>query len=263
MKPQRKKKPGFKRRDNRSSPSRPVPNEPSTASLEQIRQLAPDPAAPIPAVILKTRISQAAVFRKQIGSVEGAKSSDLVAVYSPAKQLIGYGLYNARSEMALRMLWRSPELPTDVAWDEKLQPAIELRTDTLNLNECTDTYRVIHAEADGLPGLMIDRFGDVLSAEAFSLGMYTRATAIMDRLATKLGTKHTLVQTSPMFLSQEGFDPPTVASPGCPSEVIVQEFGTRFKVRFEGGHKTGFFCDQSENRHKLAQFCRGKTVLDL
>lgn len=233
------------------------------ASLSQIEQLSPDPTAPIPVVVVKNRISHAAVFRKMIDSVDGAKAGDLVAVYSKTKQLLGYGLYNSRSEMALRILWRSPELPTDEMWDAKLQPAVQLRRDILKLDDVTDTYRVVHAEADGLPGLVVDRFGDVLSAEAFSLGMYRRGTAILQRLAARLGTKHTIVQTSPQFKAQEGFDPPTIMSDGCPSEVIVQEYGTRFKVKFAGGHKTGFFCDQRENRRKLAEFCEGKSVLDL
>jgi 23S rRNA (cytosine1962-C5)-methyltransferase len=233
------------------------------AQLSQIERLAPDPAAPIPIVVVKNRVSHAAVFRKMIDSAEGAKPGDLVAVYTKTKQLLGYGLYNSRSEMALRMLWREPELPTDERWDHKLQTAVQLRRDVLKLDGHTDTYRVVHAEADGLPGLVIDRFGDVLSAEAFSLGMYRRGTAILQRLAAQLGTKHTIVQTSPMFKAQEGFDPPTVMSEGCPSEVIVQEYGTRFKVKFAGGHKTGFFCDQRENRRKLAEFCEGKSVLDL
>jgi len=231
--------------------------------LEQKQHLAPDPAAPIPIVTVKTRISQTAVFRKQIDSTDGAKPGDLVAVYSKSRQLLGYGLYNSRSEMALRMLWRSEELPTEASWDEKLRPAVGLRRDVLSLDDCADTYRVVHAEADGLPGLMVDRYGDVLSAEAFSLGLYQRANALLQRLADQLGTQHTMVQTSPRFLSQTGFDPPSVASPGCPAEVTVQEYGTRFKVRFSGGHKTGFFCDQRENRRKLAEFCGGRSMLDL
>lgn len=264
MKPQRPRHSSRPRHRDRSG-TKPGPPRSgnSTTSLEQLQQLAPDPAAPIPAVIVKNRISQTAVFRKQVDSVDGAGPGDLVAVYSKSKQLLGYGLYNSRSEMALRMLWRTPELPTETSWDEKLQPALLLRKNVLKVDECTDTYRVVHAEADGLPGLMIDRFGDVLSAEAFSLGMYRRATAILDRIAASLGTRHSIVQTSPQFLSQEGFDPPAVTSSGCPTEVVVQEYGTRFKVRFEGGHKTGFFCDQRENRHKLAEFCAGKSVLDL
>ncbi len=261
------------KKQHRPPPRRKTPNGPRRESpgfsdspggnLDQITQLAPDPTAPIPAVILKHRISQTAVFRKQIDSVDGARAGDLVAVYSKTKQLLGYGLYNSRSEMALRMLWRSSELPTDASWDDKLQSAVQLRRELLNVDKVADTYRIIHAEADGMPGLMVDRFGDVLSAEAFSLGMYRRASALLDRLAERLGTTHQIIQTSPHFQAQEGFDPSTITSPGCPTEVIVQEYGTRFKVKFEGGHKTGFFCDQRENRKKLAEFCESKTVLDL
>lgn len=235
----------------------------SQATLDQRVNLAPDPTAPIPAVVVNTRIAYTTVYRKQIKSVDGASPGDLTAVYSATGQLLGYGIYNPRSEMALRMLWRDPELPTDESWDSKLQSAVQLRHEILRLNDVTDTYRVIHAEADGLPGLMIDRFGDVLSAEAFSLGMYQRSELLLQRLAAQLGTQHTIVQTSPQFESQEGFNPQTVVSSGCPADVVVQEYGTRFKVRFEGGHKTGFFCDQRENRRKLADFCQDKTVLDL
>ena len=231
--------------------------------VDQIPELAPDPTASMPAVTLKAKFAYTSVFRKQIGSVEGAKPGDLVAVYSISKKLLGYGLYNPRSEMALRMLWQSPELPTLESWDQKLRAGSSLRQQILKLDDITDTYRVIHAESDGLPGLMIDRFGDVLSAEAFSLGMYLRGQAILDRLSPIMGTKHTIVQPSPRFANQEGTPAPTIMSDGCPREVVVQEFGTRFKVRFEGGHKTGFFCDQRENRKKLAEFCDGKSVLDL
>ena len=232
-------------------------------STEQVHQLAPDPSQSIPVVVVKNRISSTAVFRKMIDSVDGAKAGDLVAVYTKAKQLVGYGLYNSRSEMALRMLSRSQDLPDDNFWDRKLDNAVQLRRDILKLDEVTDTYRVVHAEADGLPGLVIDRFGDVLSAEAFSLGMYRRGIAILDRLAKRLGTKHTILQTSPLFSAQEGFHPATIKSQGCPDELVVQEYGTRFKVKFSGGHKTGFFCDQRDNRRQLASFCEGKSVLDL
>jgi 23S rRNA (cytosine1962-C5)-methyltransferase len=184
-------------------------------------------------------------------------------VYTAADELIGYGLYNPRSEIAVRMLWYSDELPNDDAWDQKLRAAVSLRHDVLRADRESDAYRVIHAESDGLSGLVIDKFDNVLSAEAFSLGMYQRAQAILERLAPMCGTKHTIVQTSPAFLSQEGCDPPTITSPDLPSQVTITEHGTRFRVRFEEGHKTGFFCDQRENRKRLAGFCEGKSVLDL
>ncbi|MFN8705678.1 MAG: class I SAM-dependent rRNA methyltransferase, partial [Planctomyces sp.] len=148
-------------------------------------------------------------------------------------------------------------------WDDKLRAAVSLRKDTLRLDEHSDAWRMIHAESDGLPGLIVDRFNDILSVEAFSLGMYQRAQKLMERLAPIAGTSHWLVRTSPQFLSQEGCDPPALSSPDCPTQTVIREFGTRFRVRFEGGHKTGFFCDQRDNRRRLAEFCRGRSVLDL
>jgi 23S rRNA (cytosine1962-C5)-methyltransferase len=226
-------------------------------------ELSPAARNAIPIVTVKNRISQTAVYRRQIGSVENAQSGDLVAVYSKTNQLLGYGLYNARSELAIRMMWRGRELPTDAAWFERLDQAVDLRQRILQLDRHTDTYRIVHAEADGLPGLMIDRFGDVLSAEAFSVGMLQRAHLLLNHLHQKLGTTHSIVQTSPQFEAQEGASAHSSASEGCPSSVVVQEYGTRFKVRFEGGHKTGFFCDQRENRKMLADFCEDQSVLDL
>lgn len=228
-----------------------------------VTELAPDPAAPIPVVYVKNRISQPLLYKKRIGRVKNARPGDLVAVYTEKEELIGYGLYNPRSEISVRMLWYDSELPTDDMWNAKLQAAVDLRRNVLRVEEESDSYRVVHSESDELSGLVVDRFGDVLSAEAFSLGMYQRAQAILDRMAPMLGTKHSIVQTSPAFNSQEGCEPPTMTSPDFPRQVIIKEHGTRFKVRFEGGHKTGFFCDQRENRKKLASFCEGKTVLDL
>lgn len=230
---------------------------------QSISQLAPEPSQPIPVVYVKNRISQPLLYRKRIGRVERARPGDLVAVYTEAEELIGYGLYNPRSEIAVRMLWYSEELPDDDAWDAKLKTAVALRRDILNIDRESDSYRVVHAESDGLSGLVIDKFGDVLSAEAFSLGMYQRAQAILDRLAPMCDAKHTIIQSSPAFNSQEGCEPPTITSPNLPQQVTIREHDIRFRVRFEGGHKTGFFCDQRENRKRLAKFCAGKTVLDL
>jgi 23S rRNA (cytosine1962-C5)-methyltransferase len=227
------------------------------------RPLSVDPSARIPIVTVSARVAQPLLYRKRVRRAENAKPGDLVAVYHEDQQLLGYGLYNPRSEIAVRMLWFDEELPGDEAWDAKMRQAVSLRRELLRLDNATDAYRVVHAEADGLSGLVVDRLGDVLSAEAFSLGMYQRAEAILARLAPLCGTQHTLVRTSPAFLSQEGADPPPFASPDLPAQVTIQEFGTRFRVRFEGGHKTGFFCDQRDNRRRLAEFSAGRSVLDV
>src|SRR4029078_3345726 len=115
-----------------------------------------------------------------------------------------------------------------------------LRRDTLKLDEQSEAYRLIHAEADGLPGLVVDRFGDVLVAECFSLGMYQRAEAIMAQLEPLVGTKHGVLRAAPMSSEHEGFTATPYGSAEVPTRTTIHEFGSRFRVNFAGGHKTGF-----------------------
>ena len=112
------------------------------------------------------------------------KAGDLVAVYAEQhSQPFGYGLFNTRSELCVRLLWHGSELPGDDAWRAKLAAASALRTTTLRLPTQASAWRVVHAEADGLSGLVVDNFAGVLSAEAFSLGMYQRGALLLPMLA--------------------------------------------------------------------------------
>jgi 23S rRNA (cytosine1962-C5)-methyltransferase len=245
----------------RATPPRSAPR--SAGSRIAQRPLGVDPSAAIPAVFVKSMSWHPILYRKRVAKVDaGARAGDLVAVYE-GEQLRGYGIYNPRSEIAVRMLRFEPALPDEAFWQGRLEGAVRLRRELLRLDEVTDAYRVVHAEGDGLSGIVVDRLGDVLSAEAFGVGMFQRGQALLDRLGPLCGTQHTLLRGSPQSESQEGFLAEPAASEGLPSQVTIQEYGTRFRVRFEGGHKTGFFCDQRENRQRLAGFCAGRTVLDL
>jgi 23S rRNA (cytosine1962-C5)-methyltransferase len=204
------------------------------------------------------------VYRKRINRVIGnPRAGDLVVVYHSDHELLGYGLYNPKSEMAVRMLQWNGEPPGELFWEERLADAVSLRRDLLKLDDVTDAYRLVHAESDGLPGLVIDKLGDVLSAEVFSLAMWQRAEEIVRRLAVRCGISRWTIRAAPHTLAQEGFLGEPRASEGFPERVTIQEFGTRFRVRFAGGHKTGFFCDQRDNRRQLASYCADRSVLDL
>jgi 23S rRNA (cytosine1962-C5)-methyltransferase len=208
---------------------------------------------PLPRAIAKSVGLHPLLYRKRIERIDReARPGDLVAVYAEDR-LAGHGLVNPKAEIAVRMLSWGDEPPGESWWQARLEAAVRLRREVLKLDDGTDSYRVIHAESDGLPGLVIDKLGDVLSAECFSLGMYERAEAILKLLAPLVGTKHTLIRTGPATLSQEGFDGPPITSEGLPPRVTIQEFGTRFRVDFAGGHKTGFFCDQRDNRRDFAR----------
>jgi 23S rRNA (cytosine1962-C5)-methyltransferase len=219
--------------------------------------------------IITRRTTHPTVYRKRIAKLIGnPKTGDWVRVYhtdteSGEPQAFAYGLYNPKSEVALRLVSWLDCLPDDQFWDGLIDRAISLRVDALKLHDCTNCYRVIHAEADGFPGLAIDRYGDCLSAEVFSIAMAPRVEEILRRLAKRLGTKHWLIGPSPHLKSQEGYEWPSSASPELPAQVVVTENDTRYRVNFGTGHKTGFFCDQRDNRLRLAELCQNRSVLDV
>jgi 23S rRNA (cytosine1962-C5)-methyltransferase len=207
------------------------------------------------------------VYRKMvIGPVGSVRPSDgdLVRVVDRDQLPIGFGLWNARSQISLRLLKLGVEPPGLAFWEERIDRAVALRREMLRLEEVTTAYRVIHAEGDGLSGLIIDRYDDVLSVETFSLGIYQRIGSILPLVAQRLlGTKHSRVTVDERIALAEDFPGRPLASPRLPARVTIEEHGVRFRVLFEGSHKTGFFCDQRDNRRDLAPFCGGRTVLDV
>ncbi len=244
----------------------------TTSHPSQNREFYPDPSAPIAEALLKAPVRHPLIYRKRIQEISRqARAGDWVAVYAKdpeqpesAPRLLGYGLYNPRSEIAIRIVRWGESLPDSDFWRHLMSNATALRRDLLRLDEVADCYRVVHAEADGIPGLVIDRYGDVLSAEVFSWAIWPRCPSIMEILSEQLGTAHHVIRTSPKLLSQEGFDAATVRSPDCPARITVSEYGTRFRIDLsDNAHKTGFFCDQRENRAALARKVHGRSLLDL
>lgn len=244
--------------------TRPRVDEPPTSARLPDRSLDP-PAAP-PVVALRSSGSRMNVFRKMVQGPLGPgrpNDGDLVAVTDADRRPLGHALWNSQSQIPVRFVWRGPEPPRESDWYELLDRAVGLRREALALDAVTDSYRVVHAEGDGLSGLIVDRFADVLSIELFSLGMYQRIGAIVDHLASRLGTSHFRVRVDASAARSEGFNPRAFDSPGRPPAVAIAEHGVRYRVHFEGSHKTGFFCDQRDNRLRLRSFTLGREVLDL
>src|SRR5687768_3809666 len=158
-----------------------------------MRSLAIPADQPLPRVVAKSVGLHPLLYRKRIEQIDrAARPGELVAVYTD-DQLAGYGLVNPKAEIAVRMLSRGDDHPDERWWQRQLEAAVRLRREVLRLDEVTDSYRIVHAESDGLPGLVIDKLGDVLSAECFSVGMYQRGEAILGLLAPLAGAQHTLV----------------------------------------------------------------------
>jgi 23S rRNA (cytosine1962-C5)-methyltransferase len=225
-----------------------------------------EPVGELPVVAVRAAGNHPYVYRKMVigpvGSVRPC-DGDLVRVVDRDALPIGFGLWNSRSQISLRLLSSGSEPPGREFWISRIDRAIALRREMLGLESVTNAYRVIHAEGDGLSGLVVDRFDDVLSVDVYSLGMYQRIGSILPLVAERLGTRHSRVSVDERIALAEDFPGRPLASPQLPPRVTVHEHGVRFRVTFEGSHKTGFFCDQRDNRSDLARFTAGKSVLDL
>jgi len=217
-----------------------------------------------PWVQLRSAMYRTFIYQKMVKEASpGARPGDCVAVYDRHGELFGRGLYNPKSAITLRMLTFDATPIDESFWRTALGRAASLRRDVLRLDDVTDAYRLVHAEGDELSGLVVDRYGDTLSVSLYSHGMWRALDALLPGLHEAAGTKHHVVKVDERVQQQEGFAATGIRSDGAPTEVSVTEHGVRFKVRFDFGHKTGFFCDQRDNRRRLAKMASGAEVLDL
>lgn len=174
---------------------------------------------------------------------------------------VGRGFYNWHSRISLRVLTTNEsETIDDTFFKNRIDSAVKLRREWLRLDEVTDAYRLVHSEGDGLSGLVVDRFGDVIVMEFFSAGMSRWRDAIREALSGQFPEAKFYWFAEEHVQKQESFD---CRAPEPPAPVIIKENGVRFRVAAGGKHKTGFFCDQRDNRKLLASLCAGKSVLDL
>ncbi|WP_395753562.1 class I SAM-dependent rRNA methyltransferase [Prosthecobacter sp.] len=207
-----------------------------------------------------------AVYPNMLRAVSpDAGPGDLVNVYDKEGQLFGSGFYNANARVPLRVLQHGEDVLNEDLLDARLDAALDLRLKTLRLNETTDAWRAVSSDGDGLSGLVVDRYGDVLSIEVTSLGVWRRLSRWLPKLHTALGTKQHVIEVDPDIARVENMrraDVPEADDP-APRSVRIRENGVRYQVSFEDGHKTGFFCDQRDNRQKFGHLARGRRVLDL
>jgi 23S rRNA (cytosine1962-C5)-methyltransferase len=217
-----------------------------------------------PAVHLKSVRHGAFVYQRMVDRVEGSPDDgDIVAVADRGGRLFGWAFWHSRSQIALRMISRAGPAPDDALLAARVRQAVALRHDVLKLPRTTDAYRLIHAEGDGLPGLVADRFGDYVVIELFSLAMFRRLERIEDALIDAgLRVRQIVVRADKRICQQEGFQlGQRAARKDLPVEVA--ENGVRFLVHAGGGHKTGFFCDQRDNRLALCELTPARRVLDV
>ena len=217
----------------------------------------------LPELRLKVRASgrHPWFYRKMIQKPkEPLPAGAAVKVRDRDGRLAGTGFYNPRAELALRMF--SDTEVRDVAghFVTQLDRAIRLREDVLQVTRVTDSYRLVHAEADGFPGLIVDKLGGAIVAQVASLGMQRQLEPIGESLLRHYPKTRLVLQQDKDWAEREGMD--KLPRPR-PVQTTVREHGIRYQVQAGAGHKTGFFADQRDNRLTVRMLARNRHVLDL
>ncbi len=167
--------------------------------------------------------------------------------------------FNPHSLIAARQLSADPAAAVDAGWlRARLAQALALREKLY----AEPFYRLVHAEADGLPGLVIDRYGDTLALQANTAGMDALTPALVEALAGLLSPRLIVARNDSAVRGLEGLPEETRLLLGEAAPAEVEEGGLRFAVDLLGGQKTGWFFDQRENRDRVARLAAGATVLD-
>ncbi len=200
-------------------------------------------------------------YRKMIQKPkEALRAGSAVKVRDRDGRLVGTGFYNSRAELALRMFADGEVRDLAGHFVERLDAAIRLREEVLQVTRVTDAYRLVHAEADGFPGLIVDKLGGAIVAQVASLGMQAQLEPLGESLLRHYPkTKLVLLQDKD-WAEREGME--KLPRPH-PVDTTVREHGLRYAVRAGTGHKTGFFADQRDNRLTVRMLARNRDVLDL
>ena len=235
-----------------NEPAEPLPNPPVVVR------------SALPRVRLKINrfSSHPWIFQKMVEKPTARLApGSLVEIYDKDDVWVARGIYNGHSRITLRVLSGKADEPIDADFfRRKIDTAVKLRRELLRLDAVTDAYRLVHSEADGLSGLVVDRFANTVVVEFFSAGMYKQRELIVEALEQHYPGATFYWFAEEHVGKQESFDcrPPEIPPPS-----VITEHGLRFRVQPGSKHKTGFFVDQRDNRELLSTFCPGKRVLDL
>lgn len=203
------------------------------------------------------------VYGNEIAAVEGEiADGGLVRVVDFRGRYLGTGFYNGRSLITVRLLTHGQEEITPDLIAARVKQACAYRRFVLS-REGTDSCRLLYGEADRLPGVICDRFGDVLVLQVLALGMEGYTDAIAGALIESQRPDCLLLKNDDPIRQKEGMDCFTRVLWGeMPERVLLTENGLRFRADLLGGQKTGGFLDQKANHLYLRQFCRDARVLD-
>jgi 23S rRNA (cytosine1962-C5)-methyltransferase len=194
------------------------------------------------------------IFSGAIARVKGARDGEIVTVVDSRGDFLGRGYYNHRSQIQVRLLTWQDETIDEAWWRARVQAAIDLRQPLAAAGEQA-AYRLINAENDFIPGLVVDRYGDWLVLQAQTRFIDDIKSDIARLLMEMTGARGVYERSDIEARTKEGLREVTgmIAGEEPPARVAILEDGAAYEVDVRAGHKTGFYLDQRDNRRILAQ----------
>jgi 23S rRNA (cytosine1962-C5)-methyltransferase len=197
------------------------------------------------------------IYRSDVAEAR-ASAGDVVQVVGPRSRVLGHALYSDRSQIALRLLTFDDQSPDDTLWTERIRAALAFR-ESLAID--ATAYRLVHGEADLLPSLIVDRYGDYLVIQALSQAVDRLLPELVRIVVELTDARGVLARNDPKVRLLEGLDQRVELMHGeIPERVVVREGSIEYEVDLWHGQKTGLFLDQRENRAAAAVYARGRLL---
>ncbi|MGH8442434.1 MAG: class I SAM-dependent rRNA methyltransferase [Nevskiaceae bacterium] len=190
----------------------------------------------------------------------GFEPGALCRIVDARGKVMGVGYVNPRTLLAARMLTSNGKADIDPAWfANRIRSALALRERLYD----RPYYRLVYGESDGLPGLVVDRYGEVCVVQMATAGMDRLKPALLEGLKQALAPRGILLRNDVSMRETEGLPEQVEEIGEVPETVTIEEAGVRFEIPVKTGQKTGWFFDQRANRDALAPYVRGRSVLDV
>ena len=201
------------------------------------------------------------VYANEASKIEGkGKNGDVAYVFDCNNEYLGKGYINHLSKILVRIFIRDESEPTEELFESRIRKAKALR-EKLGYGNC---YRVVFSESDNLPGLIVDKYADILCVQILTLGMKLNKDKIISALVKVFSPKGIYERSDTASREKEGLKQFKGKLYGeFDTRTEIQENGLRMTVDLENGQKTGYFLDQKENRLAVRRYCKDADVLDL
>jgi 23S rRNA (cytosine1962-C5)-methyltransferase len=202
------------------------------------------------------------IFSGAIKEVDaGIIDGEIIELCDYSAEFLAYGYYNSKSQISIRLLEWNKDIDIDDSWwGDKIKNSISRRDSIIK----TDSYRLIFSEADYLPGLIVDKYGDYFVMQVLTAGIERVKQIIVNALLSLTSPSGIYERSDSVTRELEGLEKTTTILFGdsVPGSIIINENDFKFAVNLKEGQKTGFFLDQRRNRETVANFSKGRRVLD-